>query len=626
MYYTDLRNVNETAINTFTKYSTKHENENKNIYGVIKGFNIWDKVVFDYIKPINKFEECNVTYKNDFYILKDGILSLKNIKSNTNCFYSCKYYKNDFENIESPLTKITSSILLDCDVVYIKCKDNNGNIVFEDVDFHARKIKNFSKVKKNFFYPNFKIPMMDKMYDVHIHVIDSLSYYQALRALNKTRNYLINNLNGIEMELLNIVGLNSKPNGYAFLLNKQFTNVYDLYSLKPVKKNETTDECDHEIDINTYIQEYYSKMGYVTLNAEDFIKAGVFTWPNCVGFPKQFAHYLLRPFQILQNSNSNISKIIDDSIKKKCYHKGFHILKYMEDYLKMNKNKPKMSILWQTYIQHDELNSIFAADEIFFDYFKRNEKFFDNSFYIIMGDHGYRRGTYLTTDIARFEYKNPYFIITIPRDLRSNQNLINNLKENSKKHISHFDVYTTFLDILINISKDNFQNLNKQEQFPVINNTLKGLSLLRPLPMLNRTCYDMFIPSQFCLVDVKFKILPKIYKNLPKILARNFIRALNNKVNRGILKERCAKMKLDDSEPFIVKVSRFKNYGIVYKIEAVTVPGKARYEAMMNRNLQVIGHEIIRLNDYQSQSEICIPLLDTRMFCYCNILLKNNTE
>uniref|UniRef100_A0AAF5D1U3 Sulfatase N-terminal domain-containing protein n=1 Tax=Strongyloides stercoralis TaxID=6248 RepID=A0AAF5D1U3_STRER len=568
--------------------------------GYIKSFNLWDKSVLDFIKPIMKFEECNVTYKNDFYDLNDGILT--KIKVNTTCYYSCKYYKSEFENLDGPLVKIDSPILLDCDVFYIKCYDNNGSVIFEDVNFHARKLKNIPKRKANFLDPNFKIPINNKFYDVHIYVIDSLSYYQALRALKKTRNYLINELNGIEMKLLNIVAKNSKPNAFGFLLNKNVLDIHDTFNIKKKKPTDLPKSCIVPLDNTTFIQDYYKNMGYVTLNTEDFLPCGVFSWPDCIGFKEKVADYMLRPLQVLQSYTNN-SELINNIFKQKCYNRGFHIMNYMEDFLQKNKDRLKMSLLWQVYIEHDDLGSIFASDEIYYNYFKRNEKFFDNSFNILMSDHGYRRGSYLVTEIARFEHKNPYFIITIPKDLRTNERLIRNLKENSNKHISHFDVYATLLDLLTIAPKDGFKNFDKQEKFPIINDNIKGLSLLRPLPYYNRSCYEMYIPPQYCLKNIKFVMLPKKFERIYNKLAFIFIRALNRKINNKALFRKCAKMKLDKSEPFIVEVAGNSSIGVVYRVNAVTNPGKAKYETMINSKFEIIGKEIVRMNDYKDQAE-----------------------
>uniref|UniRef100_A0A0K0F172 Uncharacterized protein n=1 Tax=Strongyloides venezuelensis TaxID=75913 RepID=A0A0K0F172_STRVS len=238
-----------------------------------------------------------------------------------------------------------------------------------------------------------------------------------------------------------------------------------------------------------------------------------------------------------------------------------------------------------------------------------------------MSDHGHRMNSYSLTEIGRYELKNLYFIITIPEKLRSNEELIKNLKENSKKHISHFDVYATLLDILTNAPKDGFKMLDKQKEFPIKNDTIKGLSLLRPLPNYNRSCYEMYIPPQYCLCKPKFEFLPSSMTEERAKIEKSFIKALNNKLVLGNLTDKCAEMKLDRSEKFIIKYARGGISKIVYQVDAVTIPGKARYQALMNKNFEVLNNEITRLNVYREQAEVCDKFSSYRIYCYCKILL-----
>uniref|UniRef100_A0A0N5BUP9 Uncharacterized protein n=1 Tax=Strongyloides papillosus TaxID=174720 RepID=A0A0N5BUP9_STREA len=239
-----------------------------------------------------------------------------------------------------------------------------------------------------------------------------------------------------------------------------------------------------------------------------------------------------------------------------------------------------------------------------------------------MGDHGDKTDIFSLTDIGKYERKNPYFIITIPEELRFNEQLIKNLKENSKKHISHFDIYATLLDILTNAPKDGFKMLDKQKKFPIKSDTIKGLSLLRPLPNYNRTCYDMNIPRQYCLCKPKFEFLPSFMAKERVKIEKSFIKALNNKLVEGNLTEKCTEMKLDRSEEFLIKFARVENSKIVYKIYAVTFPGKAKFYAKMDDNFKILNSEIIRLDVYEKQAEPCVRYSNYIQYCYCRTLLS----
>uniref|UniRef100_A0A0N5BUQ1 Sulfatase domain-containing protein n=1 Tax=Strongyloides papillosus TaxID=174720 RepID=A0A0N5BUQ1_STREA len=511
---------------------------------------------------------------------------------------------------------------MDCDIFHFRCYNRSNVIIYDDVYFHINKLSKIPKESTPFLKENFSIPKNNKLYDVHIYVIDSLSYYHALRALPKTRKYLKENFNGVEMEFLNSIGENSRPNAYGILLNKQNMDVNDFFSSKKEKKNDFGDmeSCGVSLDNKTFILDYYRKMGYVTLFAEDYEFGGVFSYINCVGFKKEPSHHTLKPFQIL-STQIELGKVVENKLKKECYHHGFHIMDYLSDFLQKYKSNSKMTLIWHSNILHDEINPIFAADEIFYNFFKKNEKHYKNSFSILMGDHGYRMNPFFWSDIGRFEEKNPYFIITIPGELKYNAQLMKNLNENSKKHSSHFDVYATLLDILTNAPKDGFKMLDKQKEFPIKNDTIKGLSLLRPLPNYNRSCYDMFIPPQYCLCKPKFELLPYSMAKERTKIKKSFIKALNNKLVLGNLTDKCAEMKLDESEKFIVKFASDGGSKIVYQVNAVTIPGKTRYQAMMNKNFEILNNQITRLDVYREQTEPCENSTFFRIYCYCKILL-----
>jgi hypothetical protein len=45
------------------------------------------------------------------------------------------------------------------------------------------------------------------------------------------------------------------------------------------------------------------------------------------------------------------------------------------------------------------------------------------------------------------ESNNPFLGLIVPKSLRSNRNLMDQLNANSKKLISHFDLYATLLEV-----------------------------------------------------------------------------------------------------------------------------------------------------------------------------------
>ncbi|VDK19705.1 unnamed protein product [Anisakis simplex] len=76
----------------------------------------------------------------------------------------------------------------------------------------------------------------------------------------------------------------------------------------------------------------------------------------------------------------------------------------------------------------------------------------------MIGDHGLRYGAQKDEDVGKFEDYNPMLMISVPKFLRQNDQLMKNMRKNARRHTSNFDVYATLVDIA-KIGKQNaYQN------------------------------------------------------------------------------------------------------------------------------------------------------------------------
>ena len=64
-----------------------------------------------------------------------------------------------------------------------------------------------------------------------------------------------------------------------------------------------------------------------------------------------------------------------------------------------------------------------------------------------MGDHGNRYGSIHNTEPGDLEDKSPLLLLSVPESSRQNSTLINNLQTNSKRLLSHYDVYETLFSM-----------------------------------------------------------------------------------------------------------------------------------------------------------------------------------
>uniref|UniRef100_A0A0N5C068 Sulfatase domain-containing protein n=1 Tax=Strongyloides papillosus TaxID=174720 RepID=A0A0N5C068_STREA len=583
----------------------------------------WPK---DYILWFNRKKKsppCKPVNKNLYYYIKDDMIFVRDeVKSKINCNYTC-YSKRNYEKLDiAKNVTINGKAILECDVPWVKCYNEENEKVYENIELVLKKLNATFEERRDFLKPGYSLPNDVKKYSFHVIVIDSLSYYNALRALNKTRSVLLKH-GGIEMKYLNIQGENSMPNAYGFLLNKFKDNVEDNSFGRPTKINDwgLEDPCYVPLDNTTFIFDYYKKMGYLTLYADDFFLE-TFEWPDCVGFTTEYTHHSTRVRQLF-NSNDT-KKIIRGDFKNKCYLFGQDLFKYHEDFLQRYSNQPTASLTWQTNLVHSDIDNIFEQDEYLSEYFERNSKYYKDSFLIIMADHGFRLGRFMNTEIGRYEYLNPYLLIKPPADLLENEELIGNLKANSIKHISHLDLYATFLDILTEGPKNNFTNLKPYDLSNVVNDKIKGLSLLRPLPDENRSCYDMNIPSRYCLCQPKYtKLVRRQSTEIFRKLEEVFIKDINKQLEHDNLKEICSQLTLqnDVKDYFVVQSSEGKNT-MLYEVNAITKPGQGSFRAYYNQNFTLLD-DIIRTNMYKGQADVCGKPSKYTKFCYCKILLKN---
>uniref|UniRef100_A0A0K0EKU7 Sulfatase N-terminal domain-containing protein n=1 Tax=Strongyloides stercoralis TaxID=6248 RepID=A0A0K0EKU7_STRER len=588
--------------------------------------NPWPANYSHWMQPNQKIKTCKVNDRNIYYTINDGIISMKkNVGEKVSCSYTCYYPANSGNATAGSTVKINQPIVVDCDVLWVKCfNQSNNKLLYENIELELRKLNEKPKETRDFLKESYILPENLKKYDLHLIVIDSLSTYHAMRALSKTREYLMNE-GGVEMRYLNTQADNSVPNAYGFLLNKFQINVVDLFNQKPKKINDwrNKNSCFTPLDNSTYIFDYYRKMGYLFMYADDCTYE-TFNYPNCVGFVKPLIDHTTGPHQFLGQNFKNSGEIRANYEKDHCLLMGQRILRYHENYLKKYENQPKASLVWETDLLHNELNSIFEQDEEFVKFLQRNKKYYDDSFLIFMGDHGFRLSKFMNTDIGWYEHKNPYFIIKPPKDLINNKELMDNLRKNSIKHVSHLDVYATLLDILTEGAKNNFTNLTPYDLSNVVNDKIKGFSLLRPLPEENRSCYDMNIPPEFCLCQPNYKVLSKEdFKNEYEGLKKAFITELNNKLKVDGLEEKCASMTINENEKDSFNVKYIERNNIkAYEISAITKPGNAHYRAQFDHNFNLSAGDIIRADKYGDQAEVCEKLSPNRKYCYCKILLK----
>ncbi|KHJ89611.1 hypothetical protein OESDEN_10560, partial [Oesophagostomum dentatum] len=124
----------------------------------------------------------------------------------------------------------------------------------------------------------------------------------------------------------------------------------------------------------------------------------------------------------------------------------------------------------------------------------------DNSFFIILGDHGLRGGRVTRTQLGSIEVNNPMFAISVPKKLRRSTTILATLRENAKRLQTTFDIRATLLDILKYQPKRNFTD----REYMAFEGEY-GSSLLRSQDGTERSCKSLLIPLAYCTCQYPLK-------------------------------------------------------------------------------------------------------------------------
>ncbi|CAJ0564085.1 unnamed protein product, partial [Mesorhabditis spiculigera] len=449
------------------------------------------------------------------------------------------------------------SIKFDCEFIYSECFDFAGDLV--DRYLHVRLIEtDYRSVEPK--EPNNDNENMQP--DVHIIVLDSVSSTQARRSLPKTLKFLQNNMGGVLMHQLNRVGSNSVPNGYAFLTVSRglLGGSADL----PVEFS-YHDYCYTHIDNISIVFKDYERRGYKTLYSIDW--GDLWTYPDCRGFEKQAFTHDARPIV----GSLEASPEFEKELLGKCIEEWALLLAYHSQFMRSYKKHPKFGLTWVTELAHNNANWLWYSDQIFEKFFRDNEKALENSFVFFMGDHGLRFGQWLDTTLGKREINNPMLVVTVPKWLRGNKELMANLNHNSVKLLTHYDV----------------------------------------------TCGTIPVTDDYCLC--KYEKLKK-KSSYFEPMARYVVAEINRKLESEGIAEDCEELTLNKVEDVQAYVPEKELR--IYEIEFTVDPNSARYRALVqgvpdSGVFQYSGHAN-RLDAYGKTAD-CVAKKKPAMrpFCYC---------
>lgn len=523
------------------------------------------------------------------------------------CNYKPFHRPNKIENVVSTYVDdrveygdtitFTSTIQVKDEFVKVTCS-YQGKDIFENFFI-------FAPEKELVLYDNAKaVPKNKSAYNVLVIGIDNVSRLNFYRTMPKTLSY-IKGKGAIELLGYNKIADNSFPNIVALLLGYTET---ELNMICQPYRHVTFDYCP-------FVWHWFKEAGYYTAFGEDSNYAGTFNY-LLNGFMTMPTDYYMHPF--IYEAEKSVGANIDWHIRP-CMHEKFFfdiLLDYIGDLVSAVKSSKLFGFFWEVSLSHEGLNYPMLMDDSYEKFFKRlnASNYLEESIIFLISDHGMRYGSIRATKQGRLEERLPFVYILTPQSFRDNYSqAYNNLKLNSRRLTTPFDMHETLADLINMDDLKNEKILSKMNE-PYFRE--RGISWFLPVPT-NRTCKTAQIPDNWCTCHQTSKV-----KNSEEVMdaANQLVNELNVLLNDH---PQCSKLSLfevveatemlagtpDDSEE-----SSWQEYMVVVK----TKPGDGIFEAIMRydtRNWTVSG-TVSRITLYGDQSH-CVHNPHLKLYCYC---------
>lgn len=420
-------------------------------------------------------------------------------------------------------------------------------------------------------------------------------------------------------------------NGYNSIGDAATAFVIPLITgFKEVEVAEIKRSGDHGryVDLLSFIWNRYEQSGYVSLFAEDKPDLGTFQ-THFYGFEDVPVHHYMRPFWLAVSESQLNSKSQPNCLGSNPKHK--YMFDYMADFFNKYNSIPKFAFGFLS-----EFNKTRLIDEdlkSFLDLLRKGGHL-ENTLLVIVADHGTSYGDDRSTVAGKFEENLPYLSLTFPTGFREKHGkLMDNLRENSNRLTTAFDVHATLTSLLdVNSIK-----------IPV-NATSRAVSLLQEIPW-QRTCTSASIDMHWCSC-VKYERVNSLKLNgrandEDSLAASRAVDYINKLIKNEDREGQCAKLTLDVVQDFRVIFaneyvlelenklladqmevfnfsSRFPLFVRYHQVVFKTSPSDAIFEATIDSSSAPTPISVSRINAYGRQSDCVVRSHpDLRKYCHC---------
>ncbi|KAK6738571.1 hypothetical protein RB195_020589 [Necator americanus] len=551
-------------------------------------FNTCELIVFNHLDPeLLEFHYPGYNPKNGcipyepITVLHDAKVNVTEKAKRYTCKARCLYNKRDAEYTADPWISVPSEKKFECDIVETDC-DPPTLYGSKESYIHSQIYEKRSQNSSSDHRPN-----------LYVILIDSVSSFMAKRALPRTIEFLKSEFDAVQMEFLNKVGSNTRPNAFPLFFGKSFEGgSRALVGLPPLEPDWNSEEkCGKYLDEYSYYLEEYRMRGYKTMVGQDW-SVGVPYYPNCLGFNRPEADHMWRPFEVRMIESKILTKNFN------CSERFIELLDYLEKFMNAYQGVPKVGHILPVYLAHDTLKDLYHSDEYFLNFFEKNRHNVDESFIFFMGDHGPNSGDIHKVLLGKYEKNNPFLMVTIPKRYR-NSPIHEQLRNKSLALMTHFDLHATFMDILNLQPSAGFNDTSYHNMSPMS----KGSSLLREWRG-TRNCRTLPIPSQYCLCQYNRTVIEdeKIREKVGVFLAEQ----LNSFLERSGISHKCRRQYYSSTQ----NATQLKDGdALLYEVEVFLTPSNGLFSAHVRSTSSgfLLYSGFTRLNRYGDQGD-CVWL------------------
>lgn len=589
----------------------------------IPSFYPFDASIMKYIftpDPIVCTSDKELTYMD-----ANGLLHLNTSVSdfhdvgNVSCVYNIIERNDDDVTITyRDSVEISFPVDIPADHFRVTCIKNQEEIVYTRLYFHIHVASNESSQRTS----------LNEYYSVIVFGLDSVSRLNGIRQLPKTYRYLTENLDAYDFSGYTKVGANTFPNLIPMLCGKRVEGQHP--EISTVTK----------IDDYPLIWNNFSSNGYIRLFAEDKPAISIFNFKK-TGFIQPPTEHYMRPWWLAKESSSRVNNFMNTvwlgfenrrihfgKSSQLCYRdvpNHMLVINYLKEFYRKYRNQPTFAFSWLTELGHDYLNMINIGDNDFVDFLKylHDLHVLDNSFLLLLSDHGHATDGIRNTVIGTTEARMPFFTFMIPQKLKAKYpHLDHNLRQNTKRLTSPYDIYETLKDILhMRFEYDR----NSDDRLDIS----RGYSLFQQIPK-TRTCEEADYPENYCPCYYSKSV--NTSHPTVRLIGEYIIQKINieTQVDRSI----CATLHLltiysayktefgEQTATNVVRRLNFwrdSNMERHYLVVVEATPGNGLFEATVDyksaNTLNLLG-TINRINKYGNQSD-CTKMRVLKAYCFC---------